>query len=99
MGFARAQPMLRAGRKVLLPADRTPDGRDDAVLRGFVKIGVHRQADDLLGDEVGNRQPARVGRKMPVRLLAMERLWIIDRRWNALRLEGPGEGVPASGPD
>ena len=36
----------------LLGGDRASDGRDDAILRGFLEIGMHRQTDDLVGDEV-----------------------------------------------
>src|SRR6516225_1340180 len=82
-----------------LPANRAPDGRDDAVLRGFVKISMHRQADDLLGQEVADRQTARVGWKMAVCLQAMQRLRIVDGGRNPLRLEGRREGVAAPGVD
>src|SRR5215470_8214270 len=87
------------GRNAPLPADRTPDGCDNAVLRGFVKISMHRQTDDLLRKEVADRQTGRVGWKMPVRLKAMQRLRIVDGGWNALRLERRREGAPAAGGD
>src|SRR5580658_5454582 len=35
-----------------LPRDGAPDGGDDAVLGRLVEIGMHRQADDLLGEAV-----------------------------------------------
>src|SRR5215470_10207089 len=84
-------------RNAPLPAGRAPDGGDDAVLRRFVKISVHRQADGLLRKEVADRQTARVGGKMAIRLQAMQRLWIVDRGRNPLRLEGRGEDVAATG--
>src|ERR1700686_3507725 len=47
-----------SGREEESPRDRPFDGLDDAVLDRLVEIGVHRQADDLAGDAVGNWQPA-----------------------------------------
>src|SRR5215470_18061630 len=80
-----------------LRPDRAPNGRNNVVLGGLVEVGVHRQADDLLGNVVGHRQPAFVGRKMAVGFLAMQRLWVVDRGRNALCLEGGGESVPGPG--
>ncbi len=75
------------------PRDGAPDGGDDAILGRLVEIGVHRQADDLLGEAVGDRQSAFGTREAAIDLHAMQRLRIIDRGRDALGLERRRESV------
>src|SRR5262249_39030609 len=72
---------------------------DDAVLRGLVEIGVHRQADDLAGELVADRNAARAHRIVLVGLLAVQRDRIIDRGRDALGLERRRQLVAAAARD
>ena len=68
---------------------------------GFVEIGVHRQADDLVGQPVADRDAAVADRIMLVGLLPVQRDRVIDRGRDAFGLERRGEarraGRPARG--
>src|ERR1700674_3714971 len=76
------------------PSDRPHHRRDDAVLGHLVEIGVHGQADDLFGDQVGDRQPALGAGKTTVGILPVQGLRIIDRGRNPLGLERRREASP-----
>src|SRR5262245_55598823 len=75
------------GRKLQASAgQRAANGGDDTALHRFLEVSVHRQADDFLGQALAHRHPADYG-KVAISGLAVQRLGIIDRRRDALRLE------------
>ena len=54
---------------------------------------MHRQAEHLFGEAIADRHSALGERKVPISRLAMERLGVIDRGWNALGLQRGGKRV------
>src|SRR5215813_7378050 len=70
-----------------LSTQRTLHGGDDPVLRRLVEIAVHRQADDLLREPLGDREAAVRTGEMRVGFLLVQRLGIVDRRRNAFGFE------------
>src|SRR3569623_2129070 len=69
----------------------------DAPLLGrFIQIGVHRQADDLGRQLFAARKASGRDRKIQVRGLLMQRLRIIDRGRNAMRLQRRSQRIAAS---
>ena len=66
---------------------------DDVRLRVGVQIGVHRQADHLLGQTLGDRQATVGDREMTVRRLPVQRFGIVDRRRDTIALELGSKGV------
>src|SRR5215831_823273 len=76
-----------------LSTQRTLHGGDDPVLRRLVEIAVHRQADDLLREPLGDREAAVRTGEMRVGFLLVQRLGIVDRRRNAFGFERRREAV------
>src|SRR5262249_47259267 len=72
---------------------RLPYRLDDAVLRRFLEIGVHRQTDHLIGKPFADLGATLGNGKMPVWCLAVQRDRIIDPGGDALRLERGCEPV------
>src|ERR1700759_4131886 len=66
---------------------------DDALLRRLVEIGMHRQADDIVGEPLADPPTAPRGRVNPGGGVLMHRLDVIDRGRNALGLERRGKAV------
>lgn len=59
---------------------------DNRVLLLFVKVGMHRQAQNPPAYFLGNRKLARPVLQRREGLLQMKRLWIINRRRDTLLL-------------
>src|SRR5215831_21068809 len=76
-----------------LSTQRTLHGVDDPVLRRLVEIAVHRQADDLVREPLGDREAAVRTGEMRVGFLLVQRLGIVDRRRNAFGFERRREAV------
>src|SRR5580700_11082859 len=79
--------------RVALTREGPPHRLDDAVLDWPLKIRVHRQADDFIGELFADWQAAIGHRKTAIGSLAMQRLGVIDRRRNALRFQCRTERV------
>src|SRR5258708_37024447 len=68
------------------PTQRAAHGGDDPVLGHLVGIGVHGQADHLLGQPFAHRRAAGGDRAALVWLLAVAPGREMDRGWDALAL-------------
>ena len=85
-------------RVAALTRQRPPHRADNTVLHRLLEISVHRQADDLIGEPLADRHAAVGHRTVAIGRLAVQRLAVIDRGRDALRLERCAERVaPALG--
>src|SRR5438105_1273243 len=86
----------RRGRS---PFQRAAEGVDDAILRRYVEVGMHWQAEHFGGEEIAHRHTALAHRIVLVGLLAMQRDRIINRGRNALGLETGRDLIAAAAGD
>src|SRR4051794_39848493 len=84
---------LRREADGLFAAQRVLDRIDDAILHLLGEVGMHRQADHLGGEALGDGQSVAGARIMLVGGLAVERLRVVDRGRDAGALEGGLERV------
>src|SRR5438874_8250769 len=89
----RFYPMKRSLKTAKSCPECAAHSLDDAILRHFVEIGVHRQADDVVREPLARGQPAVRDRIMLVGGLLVDRLGIVDRSRYPLRLQRCGEAV------
>src|ERR1700736_4526721 len=95
-GIRYAWRRRKTPRRAEQAGSSAPRG-DDAVLGRLVEIGVHGEADHLLGEPFAHRRAALGDREMLVALLAMQRHRIVDRGRDALALERNREPVAPTG--
>src|SRR5258708_2490108 len=88
----------RIGELIRSDDQGAPHGVYDAILSRWVEIGVHGQADHLLGQPFAHRRAVGCDGKALVSLLAMQRDRVMDRGRNTAGLERSREPVaPARG--